>query len=101
MRRYRIRFARSALKDLSRLTEYLVENSPDRARHAVPIIRDAVEVLRRLPWVGRIALEQSDRTLRELLVPFGSTGYVLLYRVGPASVVTVLAARHQLEERFH
>lgn len=64
-------------------------------------LRDAVEVLRRLPWVGRIAREQDDRTLRELLVPFGSTGYVILYRVGPGALVSVLAARHQLEERFH
>jgi len=36
-----------------------------------------------------------------LLVPFGTSGYILLYRVGPGALVSVLAARHQLEEKFY
>ncbi len=101
MRRYRLRFARSALDDLVRLTEFLVERSPDFANDAELAIRDAVEVLKRLPFVGRPAPQQGDLTLRELLVPFGTTGYLVLYRVGPGALVSVLAARHQLEGRYH
>lgn len=98
MRRYRVRFGRAALEDLARLTEFLVEQGSDD--DAEMAIRDAVEVLKRLPFVGRPAREQEDQTLRELIVPFGRTGYVILYRVGPGAQVSVLAARHQLEERF-
>lgn len=101
MRRYRVRFARSALEDLERLTEFLVEHSPDLAPDAERAIRDAVEVLKRLPWAGRRAGQQNDETLRELIVPFGTTGYLILYRVGPGALVSVLAATHQLEELFH
>lgn len=101
MRRYRVRFARSARTDLVQLTEFLVGQDPHRASDAERSIRSAVEVLKRLPFVGRPALQHHDLTLRELLVPFGTTGYVILYRVGPGDWVSVLAARHQLEERFH
>ncbi len=101
MKRYRVRFARAALDDLERLTAFLVGQDSDRAADMEPTVRNAVEVLMRLPFVGRPARQQQDLTLRELLVPFGATGYILLYRVGPGSTVSVLAARHQLEERFH
>lgn len=99
MRRYRVRFARAALEDLAELTEFLIEQGSDD--DAEMVIRDAVEVLKRLPFVGRPARQQDDPTLRELVVPFGRTGYVVLYRLGPGALVSVLAARHQLEERFH
>ena len=99
MRRYRVRFARAALEDLARLSEFLVDQSSDD--DAEMVIRDAVEVLKRLHFLGRPASEREGLTLRELVVPFGRTGYVVLYRVGPGSQVSVLAARHQLEERFH
>jgi plasmid stabilization system protein ParE len=99
VRRYRVRFARAALEDLAELTEFLIEQGSDD--DAEMAIRDAVEVLKRLPFVGRSAREQDDPTLRELIVPFGKTGYVVLYRVGPGAQVSVLAARHQLERSFH
>jgi plasmid stabilization system protein ParE len=99
--KYRVRFARSAIEDLVWLTEYLVRQSPERAHEAEPTIRNAVGVLCRLPFVGRPAQQQKDVSLRELLVPFGATGYVILYRVGPGRVVSVLAARHQVEARYH
>jgi plasmid stabilization system protein ParE len=99
VRRYRVRFARAALEDLVELTEFLTVQGPgDDVELA---IRDAVEVVKRLPFVGRPAREQDEVTLRELIVPFGRTGYVVLYRVGPGARVSVLAVRHQLEERFH
>lgn len=98
MRRYTVRFARAALQDLAELTEFLV--GQDSGGGLETAIRDAVEVLKRLPFVGRPARQHDDPTLRELVVPFGRTGYVVLYRVGPGALVSVLAAKHQLEERY-
>jgi hypothetical protein len=37
---------------------------------------------------------------RELLIPFGQSGYVLLYEVDSAASVTILAARHQREDDY-
>ena len=39
--------------------------------------------------------------LRELLIPFGSSGYVTLYRILDDRRVLVLALRHQLEDDYH
>lgn len=39
--------------------------------------------------------------LRELVIPFGSAGYVALYEIESERTVTVLAVRHQREEDYH
>jgi plasmid stabilization system protein ParE len=38
--------------------------------------------------------------LRELVIGFGSAGYVALFEVTDAQTVTVLAVRHQREQDF-
>ncbi len=51
------------------------------------------------PQIGR-PLEDSPE-LRELVIPFGSTGYVALYRYDKSeNVVFVLAFRHQREAGY-
>jgi len=39
--------------------------------------------------------------LRELVIGFGASGYVLLFEVEDASTVTVLAVRDQREGDYH
>ena len=38
---------------------------------------------------------------RELIIPFGTTGYVALYEIVSVEKVVVLALRHQREEDYH
>lgn len=38
--------------------------------------------------------------LRELIVPFGSYGYVALFEIADGNFVNVLAVRHQREEDY-
>ena len=38
---------------------------------------------------------------RELVMPFGGTGYVALHQIVSMSKVLVLAARHEREEDYH
>jgi len=40
-------------------------------------------------------------TLRELIVPFGSTGYVLRFDIRTPELVLVIGARDQREEDYH
>ena len=40
-------------------------------------------------------------TRRELIIPFGATGYIAIFEIASASVVLVLAVRHQREEDYH
>jgi plasmid stabilization system protein ParE len=38
---------------------------------------------------------------RELVMPFGSTGYVIEYEIAGPDLVVVLAVRHQREQDLH
>jgi plasmid stabilization system protein ParE len=99
-----VRYSASARDDLARLYEYLLDRSTtvedlDLAEQALGVIAGAVESLRRSPFIYRKA--GTDPFLRELLIPFGNTGYVALFEVEDASTVTILAVRHQLEDDYH
>ena len=100
MPRYTVRFTAEAVSDLDRLYSFLVTKNPAAARRALTAIRRGIELLRFSPYSCRkIALELPRH--RELLVPFGGAGYVILVEIEPPRTVTVLAARHQREDDYH
>ena len=99
-----VRYSQSARDDLVRLYEYLLDRATtaedlDLAERALAAITGAVESLKRSPFIYRKA--DVDPFLRELLVPFGSSGYVALFEIEDATTVTILAVRHQLEDDYH
>lgn len=100
-----VRFTAGAQDDLERLFDFLLADSRtvaelDRAQVVLDALRTTVESqLAFMPFSFRKAGHDPRR--RELVVPSGSTGYVVLYEIaGPAEVV-VLAVRHQREEDYH
>lgn len=99
-----VRYSESARDDLTRLYEYLLDRATtvdelDLAEQALGAITGAVESLKRSPFIYRKA--DDDPFLRELLIPFGSSGYVALFEIEDAATVTILAVRHQLEDDYH
>ena len=87
-------YSDNALANLERAFESLALHDPAVAVVAAEAIREAVDTLSRHPLIGR-ALEQG---LRELVISFGKTGYVALYRFLPQrGEIRVLALRHQRE----
>lgn len=85
----RVAYTDNALANLERAFEFLAKQDPRAA-----VIRDAVETLLRHPLIGGSA----DAGLRELVISFGKTGYVALYRFLPRlDQIRVLAIRHQRE----
>jgi plasmid stabilization system protein ParE len=100
-----VRFSAAADDDLARLVDLLLDRAQsledlDLAQAAIEAVRSAVlNQLAVTPYSFRKAGKSSTR--RELIIPFGATGYVVLYEIaGPTSVV-VLALRHQSEEDYH
>ena len=82
----------NAIDDISRALEFLAESDPDSASAAVSAIQDAIDVLSRHPLIGRSV----DTPLRELVISFGRSGYLALYRFRPErDEVRILAIRHQ------
>jgi plasmid stabilization system protein ParE len=87
-------YSPNAISNIERAFEYLAEKNPRSALAAASAIRTAVEVLARHPLIGRPV----EGDLRELVISFGRTGYVALYRFVPSeNRVRVLAIRHQRE----
>jgi plasmid stabilization system protein ParE len=87
-------YSPNALANIERAFEYLAEKDPRAALAAASAMRTAVEVLARHPLIGRPV----EGELRELIISFGRTGYVALYRFVPSeNRVRVLAIRHQRE----
>jgi plasmid stabilization system protein ParE len=84
----------NALDDISRAFEFLAANDPYSAGAAVSAIRNAIGVLSEHPLIGR----SFEGPLRELVISFGRSGYVALYRFRPErDEVRILAIRHQRE----
>ena len=87
-------YAPNALSNLERVFTHLAAEDLDAARKAASAIREAVLVLAHHPLIGR-AIEGK---LRELVISFGRTGYIALYRfVATKDQIRILAIRHQRE----
>ena len=76
---------------------FLRDKNPAAARDAVAAIQSAVDTLAAHPLIGR----RVEGELRELVISYGHTGYVALYRyVVSRDEVRLLAIRHQRELGF-
>ena len=101
MNRYRVRLTIEALDDLKRLQAFLIEKDPEAAARAVNASESAFELLEYSPFSCRKAWPGDRPLLRELVIPFGSAGYVALFEIDGPGHVTILAVRHQREEDYH
>lgn len=101
---YTVSLTHEALEDLMRLEDFLIESALqhgdfDLPRRAVASIRTELRILETNPFTCRIA--DDDRLERELVIPFGASGYVALFRIVSEKEVVVAAIRHQREDDYH
>lgn len=90
-------YSKRALDHIERAFEFLRDKNPDAAQDAVTAIESAVDNLAAHPLVGR----RLEGELRELVISYGHSGYVALYRfVIARDEVRILAIRHQREVGF-
>ena len=99
MKRYRVRFTRQAEEDLLQRYDFLLERDLRAAEHALEPIKEVVELLKFSPFSCRKALSDNP-FLRELIIPFGSAGYMALFEIESDKLVNILAIRHQREEDY-
>ncbi|OJA48500.1 type II toxin-antitoxin system RelE/ParE family toxin [Burkholderia ubonensis] len=100
---YRVRFTRTASDDLDRLYGFIVERDDadvELATHALAAIASGIATLESSPFTCR-KVHPSMPFLRELIVPFGASGYVALFEIDDSETVTILAVRHQRESDYH
>lgn len=90
----RLVFAPGALRDIERLTEFLIEQDAYAAATTARILIEGLGILKQHPLIGR----EAEAGLRELVISRGRSGYVALYRFDVAAdTALVLAIRHQRE----
>jgi len=97
---YRVRYTASALADLERLYDFLVVQDVHAAERALDAIRKAAQLLEAFPFTCR-KIEDGGPFKRELIISFGSSGYVALFEIEDDKTVTILALRHQREDDYY
>lgn len=103
---YKVLFSPTAAEDLEQLFDFALQREldsdtgdldiPDRA---VQAIKDGLAFLALSPFVCRKAA--GSPFLRELVIPFGRTGYVALFEIVDSHTVIIGAIRHQREDDYH
>ena len=101
---FTVTLTREALEDLRRLEDLLVERALEHGDWSLPgravdAIRNEMRILETNPYTCRLA--QSDPLERELVIPFGGSGYVALFEILSDHEVAVSALRHQREDDYH
>ena len=101
---FTVRLTREAVDDLQRLEEYLVELAVQHGDFDLPLramdaIQQEMRILHSNPYTCRKV--GSNPLERELVIPFGGSGYVALFEILSDHEVAVSAIRHQREDDYH
>ena len=101
---YSVLLTREALVDLQRIEEFLVElalehGDFDLPARGVDVILREMRILESNPYTCRKV--GSNSLERELVIPFGSSGYVALFEIISDHEVAVSSLRHQREDDYH
>jgi plasmid stabilization system protein ParE len=103
---YRVVFSQAAAEDLEQLFDFALQRELDSEtgdltipEKAVQAIRDGIAFLTSSPFACRKV--GSSSFIRELIIPFGNTGYVALFEIMDSNTVIIGAIRHQREDDYH
>ncbi|MCW9058345.1 MAG: type II toxin-antitoxin system RelE/ParE family toxin [Gammaproteobacteria bacterium] len=95
----RVILTEAAVQGLEQCRRFLATKAPEAARRAAQAIERQFRLLETAPDMGRPFPEAP--ALRELVIGFGDSGYVALYRYEPSEdSLYVLAFRHQKEAGY-
>jgi len=103
--KYTVQFSEAAADDLVRLFDFALQRELDSAtgdleipERALRAIKNGIAFLASSPFACRKVGRSSF--IRELIIPFGHTGYVALFEIVDSKTVIVGAIRHQLEDDY-
>ena len=89
----------NASRGLERCRRFLAEKNPRAARRATQAIARQLKILETNSEMGRLLADYP--LVRELIIGFGDSGYIALYRYEPGlNMVHVLAFRQQKEVNY-
>jgi plasmid stabilization system protein ParE len=93
-----VKLSPRALLDIRRLYDFLAAKDATVASNAVDVIVSSFIPLTRIPKVGR---KKEGTDLHELIIDFGSSGYIALYDFDDdIDEIVIVALRHQKEKDY-
>jgi plasmid stabilization system protein ParE len=102
MKTYKLTYAIEARDDLYRLYDFLVLTDTALAERAIDTIDSAISAMRHHPYICRKAANGAlGRYWRELIVDFGSSGYLVLFEIIDEETLLIVAVKHQRESDYH
>lgn len=103
---FKVIFSEAASQDIDELFDFVLQRELDSETgdldipaRALQAIKDGIGFLETSPFACRKA--GGNPFLRELVIPFGRTGYVALFEIVDQETVVVGAVRHQREDDYH
>jgi plasmid stabilization system protein ParE len=93
-----IRWSQAALRDVTRLHDFLSSKSTGAAKRAIQTIRQGIHILASHPEAGR-PVEDLPPEFREWIIDFGQSAYVVRYHFDGRQAV-ILAVRHGREAGY-
>lgn len=103
---FAVLFSTAADEDLQRIFDFLLLRELDSEtadldipEKAIQAIQSGISLLRSSPFACRKVGDSSF--VRELIITFGSTGYVALFEIINETTVIIGAIRHLREEDYH
>ncbi len=102
---YAVELAPAAEADSERLFDFLLDGAEtaEDLDHAQAVIDALGSIMQHQLAMTPFSFRKAARnpSQRELIIPFGHSGYVAFYEIVSASKVVVLAVRHQREDDYH
>jgi plasmid stabilization system protein ParE len=98
-----IRFTGGAAEDLERLYDFILTRDTldvSLAERALLAIYGGIATLRASPFTCRKA-QPNLPFLRELIIPFGRSGYVALFEIDDSNTVMMLAIRRHVKDDYY
>ena len=103
---FKVTFSEAAAQDLEELFDFALQRELDSdtgdldvPERALQAIKDGMALLETSPFACRKA--GNSPFVRELVIPFGRSGYVALFEIVDGNSVIVGAVRHQREDDYH
>jgi toxin ParE1/3/4 len=85
-----------AVEDVERLRSFLDHNNPGAARRALASIWTAID---RLPAFPQMGMPTEDADIRQVVIRFGASGYIVRYAALPDGDILVTRIWHGREAR--
>lgn len=91
-----ILFSPDAVEDVGRLRSFLEEKNPGAAQRALTAIWRAIDRLQEFPELGT---PTGDAAIRQIVVRFGASGYIVRYANLPEGNILITRIWHGREAR--